>query len=78
MTGEEFYKMFRDQKLEANKLAREVVKMARERKVSVPMLVRSLCEEHAASECAIAERGAYDCGYDRGLEDGRAAERQRW
>ena len=78
MTGEEFYKMFRDQKIEANRFAREIVKMARERKVHIPMLVSSLCEEYAAGECAIAERGAYDGGYDRGLEDGRAAQSQGW
>ena len=78
MTDKDFYKFFREEQNKANALALEVVKMARERKVSIPMLVRGLCEQYAADECAIAERGAYDGGYERGLSDGRESERQGW
>lgn len=78
MTNEDFYKFFREEQNKANALAREVARMAREHKVRIPMLVRSLCEEYAADEAHIAERGAYDGGYERGLSDGRESERQGW
>jgi len=78
MNNEDFYKLFRDEHNKATALAREVASMARERKVGIPMLVRSLCEEYAADMSDIAERGAYDGGYERGLSDGRESERQGW
>ena len=78
MANEDFYKFFREEQNRANALAREVARMARERKVRIPMLVRSLCEEYAADEADIAERGAYDGGYERGMFDGRESERQGW
>lgn len=78
MTNEDFYKLFREEQSKANVLAREVAGMARERKVRIPALVKALCEEYAAGEADIAERGAYNGGYERGLSDGRATERQGW
>lgn len=78
MSNEDFYKFFREEQNKANALAREVARMARERKVRIPILMRSLCEEYAADEADIAERGAYDGGYERGLSDGRESERQGW
>jgi len=78
MTNEDFYKFFREEQNKANALAREVARMARERKVRIPVLVMALCDEYAADEADIAERGAYDGGYERGLSDGREAERQGW
>lgn len=78
MTDKEFYKFFRNQQHEANKLACEVIATARERKVSIPALVRSLCENYAGSEADAASRGAYDGGYLRGMSDGRNAERLGW
>lgn len=78
MTNEDFYKFFRAEQNKASTLAREVAMMARERKVRIPMLIRSLCEEYAADEANIAERGAYDGGYERGLSDGRESERKGW
>ena len=78
MTNEDFYKFFREEQNKANAFAREVARMARERKVRIPMLMRSLCEEYAADEADIADRGAYGAGYERGLSDGRESKRQWW
>lgn len=78
MTSKEYYEFFRSEHSKANKLAKEVVAMARERKVSIPMLVKSICEDYASSEADIASRGAYGGGYEHGLSDGRNAERLGW
>ena len=68
MTGKEFYDMFKENQVKASRLAREVVKQAQAEKVSIPMLVKSLCEMYAANEVDIS--GAYDSGFDRGYSEG--------
>ena len=78
MTDKDFYKLFREENAKANAFAREVVQEAKGRRVRIPMLMKALCEEHAACEADIASDGAYQGGYDRGISDGRAAERQGW
>lgn len=78
MTDKEFYELFMSRQQEANALAREVAAEARRRRVRIPMLVKALCEVHAADEADIASDGAYRGGYDRGVTDGRIAERQGW
>ena len=70
MTGKEFYDMFKENQVKANRLAREVVKQAQTEKVSIPMLVKSLCEMYAANEADIAGGYAYDGGFDRGYSEG--------
>jgi hypothetical protein len=78
MTEKEFYEMVKDKRTKASAFAREVVKGAKAHEISIPEVVRCLCEEYAANECAIAEHSAYEGGYSRGLGDGRKAERQGW
>jgi hypothetical protein len=70
------YVMRQELRSEASKLARETIKVARERRVDIGELIKHIANEYAASEASYAEReacgGAYDEGYNDGFEDGRA------
>lgn len=69
------YRMTQEHRAEASKLARETIKEARNRKVDIGELIKSIANGYAASEASYAEREAckdsYDEGYSAGFEDGR-------
>ena len=56
MTISEQYKLLCEEKTQANRMAREIVKRAKEEKVSVPTLVASIVNEYACDCEAAVER----------------------
>lgn len=56
MSYEDSFRLIVDERARANRLAREVLKMAKEQKISVPILVGSLVNEYACDCEASVER----------------------
>lgn len=64
------YTISHERRLEASKLARETIKIAREQKVDIGELIKCIANEYAASEASYAEREACRSSYDEGYNDG--------